>query len=188
MKIVSGRITYYSWNRFVFVCFKYALRTKIFSSVPNTTHWLDNAKGVFTETEISETKTALRAISVFVTFPIFYALYEQQVCTQSTMTGVKLYWSSEHKTSNACAFYFIGFSVDATSYIDGWPNRLLGLDNQTGPNANNYSVFGSDISHSLRLHFIPVGSNGRDSETVAKAYAERISRGHSVYFSCFASV
>ncbi|XP_060839690.1 peptide transporter family 1-like isoform X2 [Rhopalosiphum padi] len=61
-----------------FGCIFYALRTKITSRVPCQNHWLENAKGVYTETEIADTKTALEVISVFVAFPVFWSLYEQQ--------------------------------------------------------------------------------------------------------------
>uniref|UniRef100_A0A2H8TY08 Peptide transporter family 1 n=1 Tax=Melanaphis sacchari TaxID=742174 RepID=A0A2H8TY08_9HEMI len=61
-----------------FGCIFYALRTKITSRVPCQNHWLENAKGVYTETEISDTKSALKVITVFVSFPIFWSLYEQQ--------------------------------------------------------------------------------------------------------------
>ncbi|CAH1716129.1 peptide transporter family 1-like [Aphis gossypii] len=61
-----------------FGCIFYALRTKITSRVPCQNHWLENAKGVYTETEISDTKTALEVIRVFVAFPVFWSLYEQQ--------------------------------------------------------------------------------------------------------------
>lgn len=55
------------------------MRKKITSSMSDHTHWMDNARGAYSETEIIETKMALNAISVFVTFPVFWALYEQQV-------------------------------------------------------------------------------------------------------------
>eukprot|EP00102_Acyrthosiphon_pisum_P018742 XP_016655952.1 PREDICTED: peptide transporter family 2-like isoform X1 [Acyrthosiphon pisum] len=61
-----------------FGCIFYALRTKITSRVPCQSHWLENAKGVYTETEISDTRTALDVISVFVAYPVFWSLYEQQ--------------------------------------------------------------------------------------------------------------
>ncbi|CAI6367983.1 unnamed protein product [Macrosiphum euphorbiae] len=61
-----------------FGCIFYALRTKMTSRVPCQSHWLDNAKGVYTEAEISDTRTALDVISVFVAYPVFWSLYEQQ--------------------------------------------------------------------------------------------------------------
>lgn len=48
------------------------------------THWLDYAKGSYTETEISETKSALHVITVFMAYPVFWALYEQQVGKHKT--------------------------------------------------------------------------------------------------------
>ncbi|VVC33648.1 Hypothetical protein CINCED_3A018729 [Cinara cedri] len=61
-----------------FSCIFYALRKKLTSSVPYQTHWLDNAKGVYTDTEISETRMALNLIITFAAYPVFWALYEQQ--------------------------------------------------------------------------------------------------------------
>lgn len=49
------------------------------SRAPCQTHWLENAKGVYTETEISDTRTALDVIGVFAAYPVFWSLYEQQV-------------------------------------------------------------------------------------------------------------
>jgi len=59
--------------------FKYALRAKFTSSVPSKTHWLDNAKGKYTESEISDTRSALSVICVFTAYPVFWSLYEQPV-------------------------------------------------------------------------------------------------------------
>ncbi|XP_016659200.1 peptide transporter family 1 isoform X1 [Acyrthosiphon pisum] len=60
-----------------FGCIFYALRTKITSAAPCKTHWLDNAKGKFTESEISDTRSILDVICVFTAYPIFWSLYEQ---------------------------------------------------------------------------------------------------------------
>lgn len=69
-------------------CSKYALRTKLTSSAPCKSHWLDNAKGVYAETEISDTRKALNAIVSFTAYPVFWALYEQQVCAATTPVNV----------------------------------------------------------------------------------------------------
>ncbi|XP_022170566.1 peptide transporter family 1-like isoform X2 [Myzus persicae] len=61
-----------------FGCIFYAIRTKMTTSVPCQTHWLDNAKGAYTETEVSETRTSLNVISVFVAYPVFWSLFAQQ--------------------------------------------------------------------------------------------------------------
>jgi len=58
---------------------KYALRTKLTSSAPRKSHWLDNARGGYAETDISDTKKALNVIVAFTAYPVFWALYEQQV-------------------------------------------------------------------------------------------------------------
>lgn len=42
-------------------------------------HWLDHANSKYTETEVSDTKTALNVIAVFTTYPVFWSLLEQQV-------------------------------------------------------------------------------------------------------------
>lgn len=48
------------------------------------THWLDHAKESYSETEISETKSVLDVITVFIAYPVFWALYEQQVGKHET--------------------------------------------------------------------------------------------------------
>lgn len=59
--------------------FKYALRAKVTSTVPPKTHWLDNAKGKYTESEISDTRSVLDVICVFIAYPVFWSLYTQSV-------------------------------------------------------------------------------------------------------------
>ncbi|XP_025417485.1 peptide transporter family 1-like isoform X2 [Sipha flava] len=62
-----------------FGCLFYALKTKLKStSSCHHTHWLDHAKTAYTEDEISDTRAALNAITVFIGYPVFWALYEQQ--------------------------------------------------------------------------------------------------------------
>ncbi|XP_022182964.1 peptide transporter family 2-like isoform X1 [Myzus persicae] len=60
-----------------FGCIFCALQAKITSTVPCKTHWLDNAKGKYTESEISDTKSVLKVICVFMAYPVFWSLYEQ---------------------------------------------------------------------------------------------------------------
>eukprot|EP00102_Acyrthosiphon_pisum_P021995 XP_016659205.1 PREDICTED: solute carrier family 15 member 2 isoform X1 [Acyrthosiphon pisum] len=60
-----------------FGCIFYALRAKFTSSVPCKTHWLDNAKGKYTESEISDTRSVLSVICVFTAYPVFWSLFEQ---------------------------------------------------------------------------------------------------------------
>lgn len=59
--------------------FKYALRAKFALAAPSKSHWLDNAKGKYTESEISDTRSVLNVISVFIAYPVFWSLYEQPV-------------------------------------------------------------------------------------------------------------
>lgn len=59
--------------------FKYAVRKKFTSAVPRKTHWLDNAKEMYTESEISDTKSVLDLICVFTTNPVFWSLFTQSV-------------------------------------------------------------------------------------------------------------
>ena len=59
--------------------FKYALRMKMTSSVPSKDHWLDNAKGQNTESEISDTRSVLDVICVFSAYPVFWSLSELMV-------------------------------------------------------------------------------------------------------------
>lgn len=60
-----------------FGCIFYALRKKMTSPGPSKDHWLDNAKGQYTETEISDTKSVLSVICVFTAYPVFWSLLEQ---------------------------------------------------------------------------------------------------------------
>ncbi|XP_025204978.1 peptide transporter family 1-like [Melanaphis sacchari] len=60
-----------------FGCIFYALRAKITSTVPSKTHWLENAKGKYTESEISDTRSILNVLCVFTAYPVFWSLFEQ---------------------------------------------------------------------------------------------------------------
>ncbi|CAI6367792.1 unnamed protein product [Macrosiphum euphorbiae] len=60
-----------------FGCIFYAVRKKFTSAVPRKTHWLDNAKEMYTESEISDTKSVLDLICVFTTNPVFWSLFTQ---------------------------------------------------------------------------------------------------------------
>ncbi|KAL4150032.1 hypothetical protein QTP88_003880 [Uroleucon formosanum] len=89
---------------------------KFTSSIPGATHHgLDNAEATYTESEISETRSVLAVICVFTVYPVFWSLLEE------------ILW-------NACRRRHV--AVDVTSYPDEQPRGLLGLENQTGSNAN----------------------------------------------------
>ncbi|XP_060881257.1 peptide transporter family 1-like isoform X2 [Metopolophium dirhodum] len=64
-----------------FGCIFYALRTKGTSAIPCQTHWLDNAKGKYTESEISDTRSVLDLLCVFTAFPVYWSLYTQSGST-----------------------------------------------------------------------------------------------------------
>ncbi|VVC33647.1 Proton-dependent oligopeptide transporter family,Major facilitator superfamily domain [Cinara cedri] len=61
-----------------FGCICYAIYKKITSKSDNAHHWLDRSKDKYTLIEISDTKAALDVIHIFIAFPVFNALYEQQ--------------------------------------------------------------------------------------------------------------
>ncbi|XP_016655946.1 peptide transporter family 1 isoform X2 [Acyrthosiphon pisum] len=60
-----------------FGCIFYAMRMKVTSAIPCQTHWLDNAKGKYTESEISDTRSVLDLLFVFTAYPVFWSLYSQ---------------------------------------------------------------------------------------------------------------
>ncbi|XP_060839687.1 peptide transporter family 2-like isoform X2 [Rhopalosiphum padi] len=61
-----------------FGCIFYGIRKNIVSSSPNEAHWLDLAGNKYSETEVSDTKAALEVLYIFIAYPVFWALYEQQ--------------------------------------------------------------------------------------------------------------
>lgn len=70
-----------------FFFFKYALRKKCtFSSSSDTVHWLDLASSKYSKIQISDTKSALDVLYIYIFFPVFWALYEQQVRIHTQIT------------------------------------------------------------------------------------------------------
>ncbi|VVC33644.1 Proton-dependent oligopeptide transporter family,Major facilitator superfamily domain,PTR2 family [Cinara cedri] len=63
-----------------FGCIFYAIRKKCtFSSSSDTVpHWLDLASDKYSQTQISDTKSVLEVVYIYIAYPIFWALYEQQ--------------------------------------------------------------------------------------------------------------
>lgn len=71
--------------------------------------------------------------------------------------------------------------MDVASDIDERPRRLFRLDNQTGPDAGDNSIFRTDILSTIRLCLVSIVSDCRDSETATKDHVIRISRYNRVY-------
>ncbi|CAB3368271.1 Hypothetical predicted protein [Cloeon dipterum] len=74
------RMTKPEGNIVVKVCkiIGYALVNRCKNSEHQKEHWLDHAKGKYDEKDIADTKLALNALSMFLTVPIFWAIYDQQ--------------------------------------------------------------------------------------------------------------
>lgn len=66
-------------HRIFFALFKYALRKKYTLPSSDNAHWLDRASNKYSQMQISDTKSALGVLYIFIGYPIFWALYEQQV-------------------------------------------------------------------------------------------------------------
>lgn len=101
-------------NRTLVFFFKYALRKKCTTSVSDNVHWLDLAGKKYSQIQISDTKSALDVLHIFIAFPVFWALYGQLVnIIQLTL---------RLKTSDRFNFYvsrgFTGITVDISSYVD----------------------------------------------------------------------
>ncbi|VVC33646.1 Proton-dependent oligopeptide transporter family,Major facilitator superfamily domain [Cinara cedri] len=60
-----------------FGCIFYAIRKKCTSPVSDCAHWLDHAGKKYSQIQISDTKSALEVIHIFIAFPAFWALYGQ---------------------------------------------------------------------------------------------------------------
>ena len=48
-----------------------------FQSLRKPEHWLDHAKGKYSSQSIADTKILLRLLVVYLTFPIYWALFKQ---------------------------------------------------------------------------------------------------------------
>lgn len=59
--------------------FKYSLRQKCSPSSSKKAHWLDHSSDKYTEIEVSDTKAAMEVLYTYIAYPVFWALYEQQV-------------------------------------------------------------------------------------------------------------
>lgn len=59
--------------------FKYALRKRLTLSTSDGAHWIDHASHKYSKIEVSSTKAALEVLYIFIAYPVFWALYEQQV-------------------------------------------------------------------------------------------------------------
>ncbi|XP_050534146.1 peptide transporter family 1-like isoform X2 [Daktulosphaira vitifoliae] len=56
----------------------YALRKKLFSTTDQKQHWIESARSKYTDVEVSDSKAALEVLLIFLSYPLFWALYEQQ--------------------------------------------------------------------------------------------------------------
>ncbi|XP_050436409.1 peptide transporter family 1-like isoform X2 [Adelges cooleyi] len=61
-----------------FACIFYALRKTITKTSLKNTHWLDHAKSKYSEAQISDTKKVTKILLIYITYPMFWALYELQ--------------------------------------------------------------------------------------------------------------
>lgn len=82
-------------------CLKYILTKRI---TPGTLiNDLDRAKDKYTDDEIMDSRLALNVITVFTTYPVFWALYEQQVRTVSRIRALINMDFSDNQTQIHCA-------------------------------------------------------------------------------------
>jgi len=71
----------------VYAIGKYGVRKNIVSSSSNEAHWLDITDNKYSKTEVSDTKAALEVLYTYIAYPVFWALYEQQVSHRSPYTN-----------------------------------------------------------------------------------------------------
>lgn len=69
-------------TRIVYVIEKYAARKKIVSLTSNKDRSLDVTGNKYSKIEVSDTNAALEVLYIFIAYPVFWALFEQQVSLQ----------------------------------------------------------------------------------------------------------
>jgi len=72
----------------VYAIGKYGVRKNIFSSTSNEVHWLDIACNKYSKTEVSDTKAAMEVLYTYIAYPMFWALYDQQVSHRFPYTNI----------------------------------------------------------------------------------------------------
>lgn len=65
--------------------FQHALAMKARSKGDKKEHWLDYASNKYDQVLIADTKSVLQILLLFIPLPVFWALYDQQVGTDSIM-------------------------------------------------------------------------------------------------------
>ena len=61
---------------------------KRFTSSDKKEHWMDHAKEKYENSLVEDVKTLLRVLVIFIPIPVFWALFDQQVRSESLHTNV----------------------------------------------------------------------------------------------------
>ena len=61
---------------------------KRFTSSDKKEHWMDHAKEKYEKSLVEDVKTLLRVLVIFIPIPVFWALFDQQVRSESLHTSI----------------------------------------------------------------------------------------------------